>query len=144
MPGKFTHFVARTLPTHSVTLCSTDVLGTTYIRDEPLVDVIKVESESLTTLTVPHIRAGENIGNFLAIKLRLSSDSDLISSVGLNNQAAATEVTIDTSDLAVGNHTLKLESFDANGGVLSTLKTDIITVTVFETTPALPTFQSPI
>ena len=36
MPGQFTFFVARSLPSESVTLCNTGVIGTTYDRDEPL------------------------------------------------------------------------------------------------------------
>ena len=33
MLGTFTHYVAHTIPTESVTLCDTAVLGTYYIRD---------------------------------------------------------------------------------------------------------------
>ena len=36
MSGQFTFFVARSLPSESVTLCNIGVIGTTYDRDEPL------------------------------------------------------------------------------------------------------------
>ena len=80
---------------------------------------------------MPHVHAKDTIGNTLAIDLRLSADSEFIS-VTLTNDVAATDVAIDATGLAVGTYTLKLESFDTNGTVFSTLKNDIITISVLE------------
>ena len=79
MSGTFTFFVARSLPSDSVTICDAAVLGTTYVRDEPLVENIEVQAKSSTTLTVPHVHASDIIGNVLAIDLRLSEDSEFTS-----------------------------------------------------------------
>ena len=79
MPGKFTFFVARTIPSETITLCNVAVLGTTYNRDEPLETSIEVQAGSSATLSVPHVHADDTIGNVLAIDLRLGQDSDLTS-----------------------------------------------------------------
>ena len=101
MLGKYTHYIARSLPTISVTLCDTAVLGTKYIRDEPLAEIFEVEAGSSATLTVPHVHAADTIGNILAIDLRQSADFEL-SFVQLANDDEFTEVLIDAADLAEG------------------------------------------
>ena len=53
-------------------------------------------------MSVPHVHAADTIGNVLAINLRLGADSDF-TSIQLTNGAAATEVTIDATDLALGD-----------------------------------------
>ena len=83
-------------------------------------------------MTVPHVHAADTIGNVLAIDLRQSADFEL-SFVQLTKGATATEVLIDATGLAVGNYTLKLESFDKNGGVFSALKIDTVTIVVKQT-----------
>ena len=80
---------------------------------------------------MPHVYAADTIGNVLAIDLRLSDDSEF-TSVELSNGVSATEVTIDTTGVAPGEHILKLESFDKNGEVYSTLKIDTITIVVYD------------
>ena len=45
-------------------------MGTTYIRDEVLPTSIQVKAMGSVVLTVPHIRAEDDIGNVLAINLR--------------------------------------------------------------------------
>ena len=80
---------------------------------------------------MPHVHAADTIGNVLAIDLRLSDDSEF-TSVELSNGASATEVAIDAIGIAPGEYTLKFESFDKNGGVLSALKIDTITINVIE------------
>ena len=42
MIGRYTFFVARTLPTISFSICDLAVIGTSYIRDEPLAETIEV------------------------------------------------------------------------------------------------------
>ena len=105
MLGTFTHFIAYSIPTESVTVCDVAVLGTKYIRDEPLEEIVEIEAVRYTTLTVPHVHAADTIGNVLAIDLRQSADFEL-SFVQLTNGATETEVLIDTTGLAVGNYTM--------------------------------------
>ena len=139
MSGMYTFYVARTIPTESVTLCDTAVIGTAFIRDEPLADTIEVQAGETATLSVPHVRAQDTIGNVIAIDLRLGDDSEL-TSVQLTNGATATDVIIDTTGLTVGTHVLKLESFDTNGEVFSSLKIDTVTIVVVAP-PADPTTE---
>ena len=114
MLGTYTFYVAYTLPSETISLCNTAVMGTTYVRNEPLAESIEVQEGTSVTLSVSHVYARDTIGNVLAIDLRLGTDSEF-TSVQLLNGATATEVTIDATGLAVGNYTLKLESFDING-----------------------------
>ena len=93
-------------------------------------------------MSVPHVHADDTIGNVLAIDLRLGQDSDL-TSVWLANSLTATEVVIDAINLSAGTYTLILESFDRNGGVFSTLKTDIITVTIVAVTTVVKQTKIP-
>lgn len=132
MLGKFTFFIARTLPTVSVTLCNTSVIGTRYIREEPLLETIDVSTGSLTSFTVPHVHAVDIIGNILAISLRLGPDTD-ITSILFTNDTEVTKVTIDATLITPGTYSLQFESFDTNSGVFSTLKIDKITVVVTAT-----------
>ena len=136
MSGEYTFYVAHTLPTESITLCDTAVIGTTFIRDVPVAENLEFQAGSTATLSVSHIYAADTIGNVLAINLRLASDSELTtSSVSLVNDPTATEVTIDTTGIAAGTYSLKLESIDENSGVFSTLKTDIVTIVVVGSPP---------
>ena len=131
MLGKFTFFVANTPPTESISICDASVIGTAYVRDEPLIETFEVTQESSATFSVPHVHAADIIGNVLDIDLRLSEDSDF-TFVQFTNAAGATGVLIDATGLAVGTYTLKLESIDRNSETLSTLKIDTITITVLE------------
>lgn len=57
MLGMYTYFIAYVLPTVSVTICDAAVLGTTYVRDEPLAETIEIVEGSSATLNVPHVHA---------------------------------------------------------------------------------------
>ena len=128
MLGEYTFAVANYVPSVSVSVCDLAVMGTAYIRDEPLTDTAEVTIGSTTSLTVPHVYAEDTIGNTLAIDLRLSATSEL-TSVTFVNGATSTDIIIDGADLSAGtSYTLELESFDTNGKVYSTLKKDVITV----------------
>ena len=37
MRGQYVHFVASGVPSESVTICSVGIMGTRYVRDQPLV-----------------------------------------------------------------------------------------------------------
>ena len=128
MLGEYTFAVANYVPSVSVSVCDLAVMGTAYIRDEPLTDTAEVTIGSTTSLTVPHVYAEDTIGNTLAIDLRLSATSEL-TSVTFVNGATSTDIIIDGANLSAGtSYTLELESFDTNGKVYSTLKKDVFTV----------------
>ena len=111
MLGIYTFFVAYAPPSESVTLCDTAVVGTAYIRDEPLPETIEIISGNSITLIVPHVYPMDTIGNVLDIDFRLSVDSEF-TSVLLTNSATDTEVIIDATGATPGTFTLKLESYD--------------------------------
>ena len=79
MLGTFTHVMAYSVPTISVTLCDLAVIGTKYIRDEALPASIEVLADSPVTLFVSHVYAADTIGNVLDIDLRFSADSGFTS-----------------------------------------------------------------
>ena len=68
------------------------------------------------------------------INLRQKSGHDL-SFVSFAEKAVSTEVFIDPRGVAPGVYTLYIESFDANSNVYSTLRTDIIELTIEEGLP---------
>ena len=112
MLGTYTFFTAYVFPTESVTVCDAAVIGTAYVRDEAIPAIFEVHAGSSATSIVPHVHAKDIIGNVLAIDLRVADDSDF-TSVQLTNGAAANEVLVDATSLAMGTtYTLKLESFD--------------------------------
>lgn len=139
LSGEYTFYVAHTLPTETVTVCGTSITGTTYIRDEPIVDFFEVHQDESVTLHVPHVHPTDLIGNNLGIDLRLGSDSE-ITSVKFENNSSSTKVIIDTIGLPPGEYAIKLESIDNNSGVFSTLKTDTLTIVVLEPQATLATF----
>ena len=108
-------------------------MGTAYIRDEAIPSSIEVEARGVIVLSVPHIRAEEDIGNVLAINLRQQEGTQL-AFVSFAEETGFTDVLIDGSTLATGTeHVLVLESFNINSkGVESALKTDTVTITVVE------------
>ena len=77
MSGTHTFFVARTVPTETVSICNAAVIGTAFVRDEPLVDFIDIEAGSTASLSVSHVQAADTIGNILAINLRVAPGSEL-------------------------------------------------------------------
>ena len=83
---------------------------------------------------MPNIYSYYQIGNILVVNLRQTSEHHL-RFVSFTEKTGVTEVTIDSSGVAPGVYTLYIESFDANSNVQSTLKTDIIEVTVLKGLP---------
>ena len=52
MPGRYTFFVAAGVPTSDVSICAVAVMGTRYLRVEPVVDSIEVKFGDQSILTV--------------------------------------------------------------------------------------------
>ena len=78
---------------------------------------------------MPNIYSYYQIGNTLDIKLRQKSENHL-NFISFTEKTGVTEVTIDSSGVALGVYTIYIESFDANSNVQSALKTDMIEVTM--------------
>jgi len=132
MEGRYTFFVASTLPTSSVTLCAIAVMGTRYLRVQSVVESLEMETGVFSYLTVPHIYSEEEIGNQLAVDLRQQGGAEL-EFVTFVNGVTSTEVIFDTTDVQIGVYYLVLESYDTSSNVKSTLKTDTVTITVTDT-----------
>ena len=79
MTGMYTFYVAYAVPSVSVTLCNTAVIGTPFIRDEPLAESIEVYLGSSVTLSVPHVYAADAIFDIEDIDLRVAADSEFAS-----------------------------------------------------------------
>ena len=93
MLGEYTFAVARHVPSRRVGVCNLAVLGTAYIRDEPLPDTVELSVGDTFELTVPHVYAEDTIGNTIAIDLRLSATSEF-TDVTFANGAISTVITI--------------------------------------------------
>ena len=118
------------MPTVDISICAVAVFGTRYIRDEPLKSSIKIQANSSSVLSVPHVYAEDVIGNQLAIDLRQKNGTEL-SFVTLKNGVSSTDVTINTTGLIPGEYYVILESFDSTFKNLA-LKTDTIKIVVFD------------
>ena len=53
-----------------MSLCSVGIMGTEYVRAEPLATEITLELGSTATLNIPHITSALTIGNTLQINMR--------------------------------------------------------------------------
>ena len=60
-----------------MTLCSVGIMGTQYVRDEILPEVLEVARESPTTLRIRNIYSSMPIGNHLDINMRQASGNEL-------------------------------------------------------------------
>ena len=63
MSGRYTFFVATSVASIEVSICTIAVFGTRYIRIESLVDSIEIKASSQFVLTVPHIYSEEMIAD---------------------------------------------------------------------------------
>ena len=65
----FTHLIGTNF---NVNLCSVGIMGTQYIRADPLPETLEIYNNVLTTLSIPNIYSSPQlaIGNILDIKLR--------------------------------------------------------------------------
>ena len=81
-------------------------------------------------MTIAHIYSELLIGNTLDIMMRQSSGQEL-AFVSIIELTGASEIHLDANLIEPGDYTLTLESYDDAGGLYSTLKTDIIAITIF-------------
>ena len=132
MEGRYLHVVAdyshESQTEYSISICSVGVFGTKYIRNTALETEIKIVADTVKNLEVPRIQSQFTIGNELNINLRQKPGSEV--SWAQIIQTSPTLVKIDTTGIKAGNYTLTLESFDLNGSVYSTLRTDEIKIEV--------------
>ena len=103
--------MAHNVPSDFVALCNLGVFGNNYIRNVQPETTVKIIAGEKRTLQIEHISAEYSQAIDLAINLRQKSIS-FLSFVTINNSTGFTEVTIDTTSLSPGEHTLILESFD--------------------------------
>ena len=85
-------------------------------------------------MTVPHIFDKHGISTEQRIKLRQSASADL-PFVTISEEAESSTVFIVSTGIEIGDYELVLESFYTLGTHMSTLKTDIIVVSVTKSKP---------
>ena len=80
LEGRYMHIIADLSHLagqgYSMELCSVGIMGTQYVRDEPLPVTLEI-SEEFTTLAIPNIYSALPIGNQLDINLRQASGNEL-------------------------------------------------------------------
>lgn len=70
-----------------MSLCSVGLIGASYVRDEPLPEIIEVTSGQQTTLSVPYIYDEYTAGEIpLAVNLRQATNSELLSFVSFSEE----------------------------------------------------------
>ena len=126
-PGRFVNIVAdlrHLTPPYEMSLCSVGIMGASYVRDEPLPEVIEVFHGQHTSITVPHIFDELSNGRVpLIAHLRQASPS-LLAFVSFTEDQNASVVHIDASGASLGDHELVIESFDSRSSTQATLRTD--------------------
>lgn len=150
MPGRFVNIVANLkhlTPPYLMSLCSIGLMGASYVRDEPLTEVIEVTQGQQVSFSVAHIYDEHTNGEVpLAVNLRQAAGAaDTLSFVSLVESESASVVAIDASSTPVGNYTLRLESFDSLSPIKTTLRADQVTIVVLLAEPwlDLPSRQLP-
>ena len=83
LEGQYVHVVAdltglaQTHTTYQMSLCSYGIMGTKYVRDEPVASVIEIQEGETSILTIPHIKSYYEIGTLLSINLRQPEGNQL-------------------------------------------------------------------
>ena len=76
LEGRYVHVVADLTDlayrhtNYQMSLCSYGIMGTKYVRDEPVASVIEIYEGETSILTIPHIKSSYEIGTQLSINLR--------------------------------------------------------------------------
>ena len=137
LEGRYVHVVAnltelaKTNTNYQMSLCNYGIMGTKYVRDEPVVGFVEIQEGETSVLTIPHIKSFYEIGTQLSINLRQPEDDQLEFAQLTNDELEeTTEVLINTQSLELGSYWLTLESYNENSDVQSALKTDLIEVRV--------------
>ena len=134
LEGQYVHLVAylsHLIGSYEMGVCSFGIIGTKYVRAASLIPTsVEVTQGDTLSVFIPHIYSDFAIGTEMAIDLRQADGTEL-SFVTLINQSGTTEVFIDAIGVVTGDdYELVLQSFNALTTVQSSLKTDIIEVTV--------------
>ena len=114
-----------------MSICSIGAFGTKYVHLTPVPSTLWILQDTTYLLSIDNIVADASlpIGNTLDIKMRQRSGSE--QAWVTITQGSPTVVSFTpTNTLAVGQYSVILESYDNNGGVFSTLKSDTVTVNV--------------
>ena len=110
LEGQYVHLVAyldHLSTSYEVGVCSYGIMGTKYVRAEPLPTSVEVSQGETTSVLIPHIYSEIEIGTEMAIDLRCANGTQL-AFVTLTNKSGATEVYIDVAGVDVGDYELVL------------------------------------
>ena len=134
LEGRYIHIVANlthlSTQSYEMTICTFAVFGTQYGRNSTVPASLEIAAGDAKTLEIEPIYAMLEIGNTLDIHLRQKVGSELPWVTFPDGNPK--QVHFAPDGVEPGNYTVILESFDQNSGVFSTLKTDTVTVTVYE------------
>ena len=147
LEGQYTHIVSDMShlsgQDYQSTICQLGIFGTRYSRQTQVPATLSIEYGTTLTLLVEKIQSELAIGNTLDIRLRQNSKGSH-SWVYFTEQSTSTVVTLAPIEISLGDHIVLLESYDNNSSVSSTLKQDLITVTVTAPTPKLTVPSCPV
>ena len=101
---------------YEMSICSLGVIGTRYVRDgQPLPAEITLIIGDSWNFSLPHIYSDIEIGTVLAIDVRESTNTDILT---ITNGVSATDLLIDATGLEPGKSLfVVLESFNALSSV---------------------------
>ena len=102
---------------YEMSICSLGVIGTRYVRDgQPLPAEITLFNGERWLFSLPHIYSDIEIGTVLAIDVRESTNTDILT---ITNGVSATDLLIDATGLEPGKSSfvVVLESFNALSSV---------------------------
>ena len=114
---------------YEMSICNLGVMGTQYARGHSIPSNISVGQAETQVIAVENITSKFTIGNVLDINLRQKAGTELLW-VSIEQGNPTTLIKTVPAGVAPGDYTLILQSFDNNGSVKSTLKEDLITITI--------------
>ena len=134
LEGQYVHIVAdlsHLTGPYTMSLCSVGIMGTSFERNEPLPNHIELAQGESIEIPVPYIFDEHGISTEQIINLRQAASAEF-SFVTIYEKAESSTVHIDSVGLEIADYELHLESFDTLSTLKTTLKTDIIIVSVTE------------
>ena len=78
-------------PPYEMSICSYGLMGTYFVRDEVLPATLEVYQGETSTMTIPHIYSGIEIGTIMLIDLRHETGAE-IPFVTFENETGSTKV----------------------------------------------------